>query len=748
MRTPRVRKLRSKVGKASREEKLQSGIGLRGNETNVDSKGIRLVITPEPHPAECVTGYLHTLCAANGYPRPSFLLIGLLKHSYKNGYRQVTADLLRAMTGISRSAATRICLVPTKRGSRSTVRLLGQEVHTSELRMDVFRICPLCVAERGRHEAAWHLKMVNWCARHRIGLLEACTSCGQVLEWNRPRVGECCCGADLTTQRVDAPKCSDSLARLTEVLGAALYRQPDDHPVPVQMSHLQHLSLYALSRLIFVLIEQLPPTGTPLGQGRTKDRIVTVDQLETVARILDDWPYAFQRHLTERYAAEVQSDLFGDGFRKAFYWALQTLDNATKTTATSEYAFIREQVYQFGSKYLPRERLVRGRRVQSPISCAWGTLLEAAAEIGMDPRTLAKRVKSGDIPAIEADYQRRNRNLLIDMQWLRRWKISRYAPVHVRDAAETIGISVSLLQAARKAGIYESRYHARRTTSFSEEDVELFSNALSRLADRYSVDGTPGGITNGKVSLRTTKSIELRIDLLRKLKGMHPEFWQLEEDVAAEDGGQVEVEVSGHRPVIVGLYTESSDGSGLPEFSLVPRSADTPRACSAREMVDVLVEHGLKEKDILLAKAGDGAMSEEVRREFLSHWEGEWERLRKVESELQDLLPEWILESNMGRYLKIFQEMDARKLEQAKELLGVWLPVWGVRIYPTFQFDGISVRSELRELLRLLPDDPRGWGQARWLGMPNQHLGERRPLEVAQEDLCAVVQAAQRAKRI
>jgi hypothetical protein len=531
---------------------------------------------------------------------------------------------------------------------------------------------------------------------------------------------------------------------LTAVLEFALYRRPDSHPVPTQMSHLEHLTVYALSRLVFVLVEQLPSLGVSLVRGRRRDSFVTMEQLEEVARILDDWPHAFQRHLTERYEVVVRADLFGNGFRKAFYWALQTLDNATKTSATSEFAFLREQVYRFGAKYLPRERLVRGGRVQSPISCSWGTILEAAAEIGMDPRTLTKRVKSGDIPAIEADYQRRNRNLLIDMQWLRRWKVSRYAPVHVRDAAEIIGISVSLLRAARKAGIYESRYYARRTRGFSEEDVGCFSKALSRLAERYSVDGTPGGITEGGVNLRTTKNIECRVDLLRRLKGRHPEMWPTTEEQTSRSEGAIEVEVSGHCPVIVGQGMEGSDSPSLIAISDSRRWRGTLRAKSIFEMVDMLVAQGVKQKDIAIAQAGDGAMDEEMRSSFRSCWESEWRRLGQVEREMNDLIRDWVEDWKLYKYLRSFQEQDARKLEQAKVLLGVWMPVWGIRVYPAFQFEGLMVKQKMRELLGLLPEDPNGWAQVRWLGASHSYLGNRRPIDVARDDLNAVVQETER----
>lgn len=704
---------------------------------------MRLVATPSPLATECVTGYLHTLCSANGYPRPSFLLTGLVQHSRKNGYRQVTPKMLRAMAGLSEAVAGRLCL-DAKVGSRTTVRLLEQEVHTSELRMDTFRICPLCIADQGRHQAAWHLKLVNWCSRHHVRLLEACTACGQRLEWNRPALDQCPCGADLTAQSAPEPDCSSALAALTAVIEAALYQRPELRPVPPPMTHLEHLSIYALSRLVFVLVEQLPSDGPSIVHGRRRDRPLTAGQLEYVAKILDDWPAGFQQFLAEHYTAAVQSDVLGNGFRRAFYWALHTLDNAERTMGTTEFSFLREQVYRFGAQFLPRERLVRGDRVRLPIANAWASVLEAAAEIKMDPRTLIKRIQSGEVPAIEADYRRRNRNLLVDMQWLRRWKISQYAPVHERDAAETAGISVSLLRALRKAGIYESRFHSRRIGGFSEEDVSRFSDFLARLAARYSVDGTPGGITMDGINLRTTKSVERRVELLGDLKRKHPHMWPADDSGDTTTEETVEVQVDGHRPVIVRCDCNGGSTTGL--VARYPGGAGVS-AGDAAEMVEKLVAIGLKRKDIAVAGPGDGdrGLSDSAKQDFLTRWDDEWRRLKRIEDELNDAIPGWEDRRRVRKYLWNFEGRDVDKLEAAKELLGVWYPVWGERVYPRFQFDGKHLKERNAELLRLLPEDPKGWRQIRWLCEPNDCLGNRLPIEVAEEDIGAVIEAASRA---
>ncbi|OOW83414.1 hypothetical protein Xvtw_16475 [Xanthomonas campestris pv. vitiswoodrowii] len=531
------------------------------------------------------------------------------------------------------------------------------------------------------------------------------------------------------------------MAHLIQALEALLYQRPEIRPFPWHMSHLMHLSVYALSRLIFVMAEQLPATDVSTVQGRRRERPITPNQLEEVAKALDDWPNGFQRFLTQYYANAVQEDVFGNGFRQAFHWAFSTLENAEASTGATEFGFLREQVYRFGGNYLPRERLARGDRVRMPIANSWGSVLEAAAEVGMDPRTLLKRVKAGEIPAIEADYRRRNRNLLVDMQWLRRWKISRYAPVHERDAAETVGVSVALLRALRKENIYESKFHSRRVGGFSEEDISAFAAILANLVARYSADGTPGGIALDGVNLRTSKSIEKRVALVRALKARHPELWPREE--TGNQGGEstVEVEVSGHSPVIV---RRPSGYEGVGGLEALYPWGQVVTANSVLEMVLRLISDGFKPKDVALTRPGDGhgVLDGLIANEFLRTWEGEWQCLANLQEHLGAQIPDWIETRRARRLLRLRDSRDLIKLEADGKLLGVLLPVWGERVYPTFQFEDRKIKTGIEELLQLLPRDPNGWAQTWWLTEPCSYLGGRRPIDVAEGDLGAALEVA------
>ena len=78
------------------------------------------------------------------------------------------------------------------------------------------------------------------------------------------------------------------------------------------------------------------------------------------------------------------------------------------------------------------------------------------------------------------------------------------------------------------------------------------------------------------------------------LKGRHPEMWPTTEEQTSRSEGVIEVEVSGHCPVIVRQGMEGSDSPSLIAISDSRRWRGTLRAKSTLEMVDMLVAQGMK----------------------------------------------------------------------------------------------------------------------------------------------------------
>lgn len=483
-----------------------------------------LVLTPPPRSTECLSGYLHSLAAANGYDRPTYVVSHLKRFRKLNDLRLVGTDDIRQLAGLDQSIAERLCMQPKKRGCRNTMRLLGQVLHVSEARMDVFRVCPLCVGETGRHEAAWHIRSMIWCPVHRIPMLETCETCGKKLAWNRPSVSCCRCGADLTVQG-GRETCSESVGRLMAAFRWVLYRDRTVQGCPSELAHLESLDLYALNRLVTALCSQI---GAKDGYSNECAGKVTAVTLEIVAEALDNWPFNFHVFLKEQYEDEIVADRWGEAFRSRFYWAFEGLRRNLRGRGHL-FGFLIDEIYRFGARYISRERLVRGSKLRVPVSFAWGSVLEAAAISGLDPRTMYKKIRNGEVPVLDRAGPWGPRSVLVDLDWIKRWKVSRYASVNPRIAALTLDLPQKLFLELRRAEVFPVMYRTSRENGCSEEDVEIYRRVLDRLVSSHSGDGTIGGIARAGVSIRSTKSLVLRVEMLRVLIALDPGLWEQED---------------------------------------------------------------------------------------------------------------------------------------------------------------------------------------------------------------------------
>ena len=378
-----------------------------------------LVLTPRPHPTECISGYLHRLSAANGYGRPSWIIEPYRNGYHSDDYRRITPDLIQAIAGLDRPEAERVCVRPDREGDRTNVRLVGTAFHVSYVDMCRLRICPGCVARSRTHEAFWHLRMVQWCPIHRTALLERCGSCGVELRWNRPGIDQCNCGADLTKQ---TPKghCSKPVADLLLMMRHALYRDTSTTKPPLGLHHLHHLDLYRLLRLV----ETLEPLMPSHAVSRSEERGVESNAFAEVAHTLARWPRNFQAFLQSRYGQHLESDSSRKSFKRTFPWAFWTLGRNLKGHA-HQLDFLRDEVFRFGAYHWTREQLGRAsvNATVMGLKYEWGSIPDAASLMGIDQRTLLRRVRDGLVPARKAENVRASRNYQIKLSWVRKQRI-------------------------------------------------------------------------------------------------------------------------------------------------------------------------------------------------------------------------------------------------------------------------------------------------------------------------------------
>lgn len=380
-----------------------------------------LVLTPKPHPTECISGYLHQLSKANHYDKPSWVIEPYRNGCHADDYRRITPEVMQEIANLTPEEARRVCVRPDRTGDRTTLRLLGTELHSSHVDMRSFRICPCCVAEHDRHEAFWHLRLVEWCPIHQVRLLNRCRACSHTLRWNRPKLGRCNCGSDLTVQG-SMERCDSCLSSLLFVFRRALYGNDTENAVPSEMSHLLHMDLYRLIRMVEVLGEALYWQCRHTEKRTThvanfQKHAVKIDLLE-VAKILTPWPTSFQEALYTHFDKQLSEADARKSFRFAFPWAHFALGKNLKEHA-GQLAFLREELARFGAAYWTRDQV---RRDAEPGGLGqegfrWGSVPDAAGILGMDPRTLLKRIREGTVPVRESAIFKRNRNYQVDLNW-------------------------------------------------------------------------------------------------------------------------------------------------------------------------------------------------------------------------------------------------------------------------------------------------------------------------------------------
>ncbi len=480
---------------------------------------MRLVLTPPPHPTECVSGYLLRLGSTNGYATPYCLVRHVQRDSNVANFYRVTPDVLVDISGLPLEQSKRLCIIPEKVPKRGTVRLLSNDLYVEEVDLRKMRVCPRCIADNGRHEAIWHMKTMTHCPIHRMALLDRCKACASPLLWNRPSVRECNCGADLAKQGTRT-RCSRAMADLLQALRAVFYQDEAIQPFPERLRFLNVLDAYAFSRMIIVLCElHEKEAGKERPHGKAGDITEFVGKhMESVADILSDWPHSFQRFLKEKYEAVLIKDEPHQLFRNYFAWAFFYLQKHLKVRGKA-FTFLTDEIYRFGADYWSRDRLLRGQRAVKllPGGGCWGSIPEAAAIMKMDPRAVMKRIAAGQIPVRRQNEIKRNRNVMVDMNFAREWKSSSHPPVPTEEAAQRIGINVCLLTSLCESRHFEPKVHTTLVNGHSLEDIERYRNILLKIASAHSPDGTIRNISYRGMTLNKIKLNKRRLVMLRTL---------------------------------------------------------------------------------------------------------------------------------------------------------------------------------------------------------------------------------------
>jgi len=158
-------------------------------------------------------------------------------------------------------------------------------------------VCPMCLSEEVYLRHCWEHAYVTTCPGHRTLLIDRCSACGDHLSPHRERIEQCACGYDLRSLRAVTSMPSQ---HWLSTLIASDGRLPGSVP-----PKLRRMRVDALCSFVRILCLHSDPSIPPPRRGAASPNSVSQAQefLAPLARLLDDWPAGFEKHIAERIAA-------------------------------------------------------------------------------------------------------------------------------------------------------------------------------------------------------------------------------------------------------------------------------------------------------------------------------------------------------------------------------------------------------------------------------------------------------------
>ena len=430
-----------------------------------------LVRHPAPNPTESLVGYALRLSEKNGYVSPWSLcqLAGMRQRELQTA--GIKIEKLAAVANRSVFELNRIAFSPGD--NRKSFSLLGHRLTSTDLSISQPSICPRCIAEKGFIEAHWHLKLMVACPSHQCVATSHCPNCAKRLRWFRPGLLECECGGNLLQS--DRPHLSQSEIALLDLIRRKVLGDPIgmDRSATLPENDLLAMTLRSLLMVIRVL-GKFRMIADDCAQPGSEIEVILA-----ATRVLEAWPANFTK-LLEDLGETLPADVSG-GIAKQFHGIYRALfrNHAIEQGSTDflRVAFLDFAMNHWGRGYVDH-KLIKEMRV--PDSQRFLTQTEFAAQIGVRQVTVARWLKTSNVFATRVKCGKANR-ILVDANLN---AIPRTAPGRIfrkREAAKHLGISVSVLQALKDAGIYEVNHLPPTRAGFHELDLQAFSRRFFAL---------------------------------------------------------------------------------------------------------------------------------------------------------------------------------------------------------------------------------------------------------------------------
>lgn len=171
------------------------------------------LIKPSIHPpievGESPMGYIYRLVEENNYSKINWIF-NKPRYVSSSSNKHILSELKRHhWVGLKVSQQEKIELI-TKL----------HDIHLNSY----FKYCPLCLKEEGYWQLNWHLQASVACIKHKVWLVDECSSCNSQLAFNKVRLNKCVCSQRLDI-RNDVQSCPNHVLTMQMFLEGKSFSQ-------------------------------------------------------------------------------------------------------------------------------------------------------------------------------------------------------------------------------------------------------------------------------------------------------------------------------------------------------------------------------------------------------------------------------------------------------------------------------------------------------------------------------------------
>ena len=444
-----------------------------------------LVCTPAPMATESLLGYVLRVSETNGYDTPWHVMsyAGFSQEEMQSvGF---PLDKLAAVLGRKTRdlEAIAYCIAPEngKRHFKILGNSLGASLKKGQLRLAAPAFCPHCVQQSGFLDAFWDLSLAVACPHHGCRSLNSCTACGKALNWFRPGLLTCKCGAKL--EGIALEPASPGMTALMGILkaklhGASILELPNPAHFPVQA--LENLSLRSF---IGIAAELGGYNLFSEGKPNENRRYLT---MESAAAALTDWPSGYHQFLHRLGTGYKNDNPSVIGLRKQFEQFYIAMFKTNSYAADA--GFFREEFIRFGlttwGEAVVDNKLMRGGDTDEESRFLSNSRI--ACDAGIRPITLRRWAEKGLLPskAVKIGNQMR---YILDADAVTLSKQTPGRILQAREAAARVDLPVSVLQSLKASGHFAVENMPRFKGGFHEADLENFRQKLTRRSSAVGI---------------------------------------------------------------------------------------------------------------------------------------------------------------------------------------------------------------------------------------------------------------------